>query len=605
MKQTPKFLLPLLLASLAALQGCSSVYRDTVSAPTEQEIAAAKLMEPDPVLRQGEFHMQRVNEGSTVRIEPKIKLKHPELPPFDVAYVSQPVEDILIELANTARESIVIPSSIRGKTITVIHSGSDFQGMLNIVLSKIGYHYNYIDGVWYITRYPVRTYHLEVSQSERSGSLSSLIEPGISKSDAENTTSTATGVELNTDYTDKIWEQVNNTLTRLIQVDSDVQTGGSRPQQRSNQQSTSDNTGVTGGFSGSGGLVGAESLANQVQLLAPPSLDGSQPAGGGKVLGGQLMPSGGVRPNHLPLPEGTDHLSADDMAEPFYEVTKSAGLITVRAAPEAHRLIETYLEQVQSALLRQIYVEARIVALVRDKLSDRGANLSVDAKDPNILSRGLLANLGFRATSPVTAGSEQGGFINFTSTTGNLALVMQMLNTLGDVYTISSPSLLARNNQLSRVAITQQIGYPETTVQTNTNASGNVVIGQRTDEAKFRNAGTVFSVLPFIGRNKVQMRMRLSIANQSGEVEIRTSVGTTDPVVNTVPELSTNLIDQDFVMDYGRVHAVGGIVQDNTSISRNYTPGFSQIPGMREVFNRAQNRKQNTEFLVLMRISRA
>ena len=102
MKQTPKFLLPLLLASLAALQGCSSVYRDTVSAPTEQEIAAAKLMEPDPVLRQGEFHMQRVNEGSTVRIEPKIKLKHPELPPFDVAYVSQPVEDILIELANTA-----------------------------------------------------------------------------------------------------------------------------------------------------------------------------------------------------------------------------------------------------------------------------------------------------------------------------------------------------------------------------------------------------------------------------------------------------------------------------------------------------------------------
>ena len=591
-----------LLAALAVLAaGCSDTFRDEVQAPTAQEQADFKAFHPRSSLQQGVFHMQRVSQGSQVRVTQDIKLKHPELPPFDVAYVSRDLESVLLELANAAGESIVIPKSLRGKTVTVIHSGSDFRGMLDIVLSKAGYSYNYVDGVWYITRYPVRNYQLEISQSKRVGSLSSVVEPGREEADTQTQAIGSSGAtELNTDYEDKIWDEVESTVGELVFVGSDVPRSQRAEAKAQQAQAAATLAAATAaqGFSANGELV--TNPGQQVQLLPPPTLgDGS-----GKP---NAQAPAFTTPTPVAAPSSTDHLSPDDVAEPFFLLTKSAGVITVRAAPEAHRLVEEYLEQVQLALQRQIYVEARIVAVVRDKETNRGGSLSNTVDLGNPLSRTILANIGFKASDPVTANSVVGGFMNLTSPEDDISLVLQLLSSIGDVYTLSSPSVMVRNNQLSRVAITQQIGYAETTVETNTNSAGETVIGQRTDEARFKNAGTVFSIIPFIGKSKVQMRVRLTIANQSGEVEVRTAVSADadGAVVNRVPQLTTNLIDQDMIMDYGRVYAVGGIVQSSTSDTSSYVPGFSQVPGMSEIFSRAVVNKKETEFVVLMRVSRA
>ena len=99
--------------------------------------------------------------------------------------------------------------------------------------------------------------------------------------------------------------------------------------------------------------------------------------------------------------------------------------------------------------------------------------------------------------------------------------------------------------------------------------------------------------------------MRLSLSSPSGSLEISTTLGDAGEVSNTVPEISTNLIDQDMVMDYGRVHAVGGIVQQSTEMNESYAPGFKQVPGLRDVFSSASNQRTDTEFVVLMRVSRS
>ena len=568
---------------VTGLAGCTGVYQESVNAPTQQKIAELRQMAPPSVLKQGVFHMQQTGNRSSVQVAPEIRLKKPELPPFDVAYVRQPVEDIIIELANTAGESVVIPSSLRNKTITVIHSGSNFKGMLDIVLSKVGYHYNYVEGVWYITKFPVKNYQLEISQALRGGSLETILEPERLESDADTITTTSRAEELSTSYEDLLWDQVSDTLTDLISVGSDVSADQrqSAPQTAQAEGSEADN--ITGevtplqqevGFDGDGG--------NNAEFIQPQNLQSLR---------------------------GSDHLASSDLARPFFRITRSAGLITVRAAPEAHRMIENYLEQVQQSLLRQIFVEARILAIVKSKNTSRGTGF--DGSDVSLNSIGgkpLNSSFGFAGeplVAPNASDSSLGGFLNFSFNNNSIQGVMQMLNRVGDVYTISSPSLLARNNQISRVAITQQLGFAETTVETNVNSSGDITIGTRTDEAQFRNAGTVFSVIPFVGRHKVQMRMRLSLSSQSGDVEIRTSVGEAAPVTNSVPEINTNLIDQDMVMDYGRVHAVGGVVQSNTDLNESYVPGFNQIPGLREVFSSANNQKTDTEFVVLMRVSRA
>ncbi len=602
MKNTLKHLtaksLMLAIALPSLLTGCAG-FEDQVRPPTEQQLTDARSnIRPQSALRQGVFNMQRVQTGSTVRVKDEIHLKKPDLPPFDVAYISRDLEQVVLELANAAGESVVIPQSLRGRTVTLVHNGANFPEMLDLVLNKAGYSYNYVNGVFYITRYPVRNYILEVGQSNRKGSLTSKAE--LSPELAAGATTNGGSSELDSDYNDEMWDQVQETLNQLITVG--VTTGGA-----------SSNNAV--GFTATGALLStaiSASTAGTTGILPPPEIAGVKKdksilngtAAVSLTLPGGIAMAAVTTPPSVTVPTGTDHLAASEAdATPWLKITKSAGMITVRASPEAHRQIENYLEEVQGSALRQVLVEARIVALIRDKTTDRGVNLSSNA--PKRLFGSALGTLGFQAADPISAASAAGGFFTLQSGGGDINLVVQSLSTLGDVYTISTPTLIARNNQISRVSVTRQLGYAQTEVSQNTTSTGDIVIGSRQDKALFKNAGTVMSVMPFIGRNRVQMRFRLSVATQSGNTTIKTAIGNQDPVANLVPNMANNVVDQDMVLEFGRIYAIGGLVENDTNVSESYEPNLRQIPGLGEIFQRAKNEGQDTEFLILLKVSRA
>jgi type II secretory pathway component GspD/PulD (secretin) len=599
MKPLNRFLT--LAATTLAMTACSQIYNDEVRQPSEQEMSEARELHPQGGLTKGVFHMKRVNTASSVRVEPKIRLRRPDLPPFDVAYVSRDMESVLLELANAAGESIVIPPSIRGRTVTLIHSGANFPDMLGLVLAKAGYHYNYVNGIWYITRYPIRNYQVEISQSNRSGSLISDLE--VSRQANEGTEVSAdvgSAAALNTEYVDKIWDDITSTLDDLVIVGSHL---ARDPNLRSAAAAAAALAGDAAPGTGAGAGAGAIPPVDVLQL-PPPSFEGDA-ASLSTIDPFSTTDSGGIRPNEGGGNVRTDQYAAEDKAEPFFRITRSAGLITVRASPEAHRLVEDYLEEIQQNLNRQIYVEVRIVAVIRDKITDRGTSLAQNVNLGDPFGTSIIGTLGFDAVLPITNPERAGGFVSLGSSRNDLRFIIQALSNLGDVYTISSPSMMVRNNQIGRVAITRQVSFVETQVETNTSETGVTSISSRRDTVKTKNVGTVFSLIPYIGRDKIQMRVRLSQASQSGDVEVRTSIGAGAPVVNTFPILSNNLIDQDIIMDYGRVYSIGSIIETSTSIDHDYMPGLANIPGMAEVFQRARNRKQDTEFLVLMRVSRS
>jgi type II secretory pathway component GspD/PulD (secretin) len=565
------------------LPGCSSYYQDEVRAPSDQALQDARTgqdMRPRTRLLDGVFHMQQVQNGSVVRVRENIVLKKPDLPSFDVAYISRDLESVLLELANAAGESIVIPQGLRGRKVTLIHSGADFKQMLDLVLAKAGYHYNYVEGVWYITRYPIRNYILELSQSKRKGGL-----VGKTELVADESSTNSGGSNLSTDYSDQVWGQVKETVSELIKVGE-------------NDLKSAQNVSAEG-LSGTGQIL-TEGQGSKEEILPPPVLDGVDEE---EEIFGVITAEGGVRPVQIDQPESTDHLVPEEDASPWFKITETAGLITVRAAPEAHRQIEQYLEEVQEAAHRQIVVEARVVALIRSKTTNRGVQLS-GAFDKDSVLGGVF---GFTPASQLTAGSLSGSFFELRASPNNsqdLTALVQSLSTLGDIYTLSSPTILARNNQISRVSITRQLGFVETEVETATGTTGDVKIGSRVDRARFKNAGTVMSVMPFIGRSKVQLQFRLSVATKSSDTRVLTSIGNATPVENLVPNLANNLIDQDMVLEYGRVYAIGGLIETSTNVDASYDPTLSQIPGMQEIFRRAKNNKQDTEFIVLIRVSR-
>lgn len=561
------------LSTALLLSACSGYYADQVQPMSDAEVKEHKMLKPVSSMRDGVFHMQRIGSRSSVLVEDQIQLKRPDLPPFDVAYISRNVESILLELANAAGESIVIPQGVRNRTVTVVHSGGDFQDMLDIILSKVGYHYNYVDGVWYITRFPVRTYALEIGQSERTGSIVSMNE--FSPEVAENTAAQFTSEELDTKYRDEMWMQVEEAVVDLIQV------GNVAPAEGSTR---------SGGVNTQGRFLTPEEVSEDESVTSEV-----------EDLFGSLTETGGLNPSRLDPVDSADHLQPEEKAEPWYKMTKSAGLITVRAAPEAHRLIEDYLAQVQESALKQVFVEMRIVAVVKDKTTDHGTDWSKSG----IQIDDALASIGFSPVTSLSSLTAQGAVISAATPNNDLSFVYQALSTIGSVHTVTSPSVIARNNQLSRVSLTRQLGYAETEVEQNTTSGGDVVIGTRTDKPRYKNAGTVLSVFPYIGKSKVQMRVRLSISSQSGNTSISTRVGDDDAITNLVPELTTNVIDQDMVLEYGRAYVISKVIESNKTAAKDYIPGISDIPGVGEFMQRNNNSKEDTEFVVLLRVSRS
>jgi general secretion pathway protein D len=111
--------------------------------------------------------------------------------------------------------------------------------------------------------------------------------------------------------------------------------------------------------------------------------------------------------------------------------------------------------------------------------------------------------------------------------------------------------------------------------------------------------------MPYIGKNKVQMRLRLSNSQQNGTIETLTAVAGSDPVSNEVPTTSTNIIDQDMILDFGRTYALGGYIEENRDLGESYIPGFSHLPGFSDLMRRSANKGTKTRFIVFIKVSRA
>jgi MSHA biogenesis protein MshL len=554
----------ILLILTLVLGSCSAYYEEEVKPFSEQEIKdSMNKIKTQSSLKEGTFHMQPVSSTASVRVNENIKLKKPNLPPYDVVYIQTDLEDILLELANSSGETIVIPQSVRGRKVTLTHSGANFQDMLSLVLSKAGYSYNYSDGIWNITRYPVRNYVLEIGQSARTGSLdtseissSSSDSSDSSSSDSSSSSSSSdsdSGSDLETTYEDSLWTEVDDVLSELIKYGDFKSTRV----ENKDAETASEDTNTDNNFT-----IVDESNTQDTKAKV-------------KKL------------------KNSEVILDDDNITPWYKITKSAGLITVRAAPEAHKQIEKYLEQTQESLHRQVFVEVRIVGISEAKNTDRGIQWTID---------GLL-NGGFTPTSSVEASTISGGFLSVANSSEGFSGLIENMAKISDLQVISTPQILVRNNQIGYVKIVNELSY--VTTETTTETTDNGTVTSREDTVNNKDVGTILSVFPYIGKNKVQMRLRLSVAQQSGSVNVISAVAGGDPITNIVPNISSNILDQDMILDFGRLYALGGYIEDNRGINESYVPGFNQLPGFAELMRRSKNEGKKTRFLIFMKVNRA
>ncbi len=159
------------------------------------------------------------------------------------------------------------------------------------------------------------------------------------------------------------------------------------------------------------------------------------------------------------------------------------------------------------------------------------------------------------------------------------------LESVSDVRTISSPSLMVRNNSQASINVGEQLP-----VQSTRFVGGTVGDASTIGNVQYLNTGTILDVTPRVnpgGLVYLQLRQEVSSRGAAGGVG-------GNPIVNT-RHISTEVAVQS-----GQTIILGGLISETTTDERDGVPFLQRIPGLGAMFRSTVKGIQRTETVVLI-----
>ncbi len=245
-------------------------------------------------------------------------------------------------------------------------------------------------------------------------------------------------------------------------------------------------------------------------------------------------------------------------------------LIVVEDLPAFVERIERLLEQLDTPP-KQIMIEAKVLEITLDE-SER---FGIDWK--KIFNSGTGA--GSFGTSGLASGNAaapgQGFFFSFLDS--KLELFFSALATAGRVRTLSTPKLLALENQESKVIIGDSTGYKVTTTI-------NLVT---TESVLFLESGVILKVIPSVDqRGRVLLKIQPEVSSAS--------------LLAGIPSKKSIQVTTELICDDGQSIFIGGLIKARGSTERDGVPLLKDIPVLGRLFSSTNDAVSTTETVVII-----
>lgn len=296
------------------------------------------------------------------------------------------------------------------------------------------------------------------------------------------------------------------------------------------------------------------------------------------------------------IPQSATPQPGDSEREVIVNVV--AGTVSVFATERQHRLVREYLDTVSNASQRQVLIEATIVEVTLKDQYRAGIDWSKALQGTtgwtiNTLGGGTNALAG-SLTPFIQATYTNTGSNGFTA-------AIDLLESYGNTKVLSSPKLMALNNQTAMLKVVNNLVYFSVEV-TPASYSGGFLTSPAvyTTTARAVPVGIVMSVLPQISENgMVSLTVRPTISRKVGDVS--------DPnpelkdVANLVPVIQVREMESLLQVRSGQTVMLGGLIQDDSNNARDGIPGLSRPEGIGAVFGQHERINSQTELVIFLR----
>jgi general secretion pathway protein D len=266
------------------------------------------------------------------------------------------------------------------------------------------------------------------------------------------------------------------------------------------------------------------------------------------------------------------------------------GVVMVRATGAQHEEVQRYLDEVRASSRRQVLIEATIVEVQLKDEYQAGIDWEAFSQDP-------AWNIAAELTSAVFT---QAPTFVASYTSGDLTASVSLLQSFGDTKVLSSPKIMALNNQTALLKVVENFVYFEVNSNTTTPSNAPSVTSFDTT-AKSVSVGVVMSVTPQVSAtDEVTLTVRPTISR------VRDFVADPNPaldpnVPNLVPQIVVREMESVLRIGSGQLAVLGGLMQDQNTRDSDAIPWISDSELIGDAFTARANTFIKTELVIFMR----
>jgi len=338
-------------------------------------------------------------------------------------------------------------------------------------------------------------------------------------------------------------------------------------------------------------------LIKQEQEMRVKQMEAASRAGQGapSLAASVVSSSGGAQQQASLLP--------DDVV-----VNAVSGTVTVNATGKQHQLVQQHIDSVLSATQRQVLIEATIVEVALSEKYQGGVDWSrlPITGGPTLIQR----TLGGFGTGLTQTGANffQVGYVNPNSPVGNISATVKLLQEFGNTRVLSSPKLMALNNQTALLKVVDNIVYFEVSSSTSQGVQGSTLQTFSTT-AKTVAVGVVMSVTPQINDDgRVSLTVRPTVTRLRPEQNFVNDpnpslcdANRTNCIANPVPQIQVREMESVLQVGSGQTVVLGGLMQDDVRRARQQIPGADQLSAAGELLRFRDESAGKTELMIFLR----
>jgi MSHA biogenesis protein MshL len=284
-------------------------------------------------------------------------------------------------------------------------------------------------------------------------------------------------------------------------------------------------------------------------------------------------------------------------------VNAETGIVSVRATSRQHEKVSEFISQVTSAARRQVLIEATVVEV---RLSDRYQS-GVDWSALGLNGLGYTIRQNFITPDRDLANASNPFFsIQYrnprAAVGGDISSTIKLLDQFGRTRVLSSPRIMAVNNQTAVLKVVDNLVYFTVKVTPAVINQSGTVTSPATYETtpQLVPVGFIMNVTPQIADNDlIVLNVRPTVTTKVDDVrDPNPALGTTP---NFIPVIRSREFESVLRIPSGSTAVLGGLMEDSFTGDRAGLPILSRVPVFGDAVSYRDDTSLKRELVVFLR----